>query len=154
MMLRGDAHAVIPDKEYRKSTLRILTALTDLYIWRILIAHIFGGVIDQVLQNLHKARTVSINSGKVRLDMNGNPLFLQSSMNDIHSFPDQFIKCDYFRCIHHPADARKFKEFAQQSLHLVDCLLDPLHIFFQTFYITGEGILFEITEKTVDGDQR
>lgn len=48
-MLRGDADAVVFDEEHE--TPAFLSALTDLDLRRWLAAHVFGGVVDQVLED-------------------------------------------------------------------------------------------------------
>ena len=50
MKFRPDTDAIIFNKEYGLA--EFLTLLTDLYKWIGLIAHIFGSIIDQVLQYL------------------------------------------------------------------------------------------------------
>src|SRR5512146_1470341 len=70
MVFRRDAQAVVTDVEDRLASL--LAFLPDLDTWLLLIPHELGGIVEQVLQDFHQARTVAVHLRQIWLNLYGN----------------------------------------------------------------------------------
>jgi hypothetical protein len=92
MMFRRDADAVILDEENGLTMFRVLAAPTDFDLWVGLITHIFGSIIEQVLQDFRQTLAVPVHSGQVRLDVNRDSVRFKLSVDDLHRFAHQFLE--------------------------------------------------------------
>jgi len=90
MIFRVNANAIIFDKKYELTAL--LTLLPDLNLRDGLIPHVFGGVVDQVLQDLYQTLAISINSWQAWLSLNRYFVCFELSMNKFQCFPYDVIK--------------------------------------------------------------
>ena len=102
MIFRRDTHAVVFDKEDGFGIL--LAALTDLDKRVCLTAHVFGGVLDQVLQDLCQALAVSMDGGQVRLSLNRCLSGFDLPVDDLQRILYQRLKLNILRRVHHAPD--------------------------------------------------
>jgi hypothetical protein len=86
MIFMGNAHAVIADVEDGLVRFGFVSLQTDFDDWVGLVTHVFGGVVDQVLQNLYQTRFISMDAGQVRLSLKRDASLLESPMDDFFHF--------------------------------------------------------------------
>src|SRR5260221_13193473 len=71
VILGGNTHTIVFYKENRLATLSIVYTYFNARIG--LVAHEFGGIIDQVLQKFCQALAISIHCRQARLSLNRDP---------------------------------------------------------------------------------
>jgi hypothetical protein len=69
MVLGRDTDAIIPDEEGRVSVCQVFALLPDLDTWAGLISHVFGSIVDEILQDLCQTPAVASNGGQTWLDL-------------------------------------------------------------------------------------
>lgn len=86
MIFMGDAHAVIADVEDGFVRFGFVSLQTDFDDGVGLVAHVFGGVVDQVLQNLYQTRFISMDAGQVWLSLKRDVSLLEPPVDDLFHF--------------------------------------------------------------------
>src|SRR5688572_5456564 len=104
-MFEGNAHAIILHGKDMHASLRICAAAPELDLRLCLIAHEFGSVVEQVLQNLRQARTVPMHHRKMGLDGNSDPARHNPSLDKLCSFAHQVLEWKICGFVLEAADA-------------------------------------------------
>src|SRR5687768_3819654 len=152
MVFRWNAYPIVFYIENGRSI--DLALLTDLNARFLLVSHILRSVVEQVLYHFDKAWSIPGNDRQVRLNLNHDAALFELPLDDIQCLAHELIKRNIFGQIHHASNARKLKQFVEQALHLIDGFLYASGILFETFHVAGGSVLLEVTEKTIDGNQR
>ena len=86
--------------------------------------------------------------------MYNDTAFHDLPMHQLNCIPRQFFKWNTNRLIRESSDAREFKQIIQKHLHLFSGRRNALHISFDALMVPCQSILFQITKKATDGEQR
>jgi hypothetical protein len=82
------AHAVVAHEE-NEMTQRIAPVAADLDLGFLLIAHVFGGVVEQVLDDLCQTHPIYMDSGQVRLSMKRDTAAFKPAVVNLLCIPYQ-----------------------------------------------------------------